>query len=238
MSIETKISSDPSAVARQFANDFAAWVEQASGDFHVALSGGSTPQLLFSIWAGDDSPSTDWSKVHFYWGDERCVPPTDAESNFGVTNELFFSRVGISQSNIHRVLGESASDSEAIRYAKCISDSVPVVNGLPKFDLVILGMGGDGHTASIFPHQMELMSDSRVCAVATHPESGQKRITLTGPVISNAARISFLINGSSKVEKFRGIVAGSEESSQWPATTFFQLDQTVIYADEAATGGK
>ena len=238
MNCETKILSDPDAVAQTFAEDFARWVNAASGSFHVALSGGSTPKLLFKLWASDAAPAIDWDKVHFYWGDERCVAPDDADSNYGLTSKLFFEPAAISPDHIHRVRGESDPEAEAIRYSDLLQQQLNTKGGQPVFDLVMLGMGGDGHTASIFPHQMSLMQADTVCAVATHPESGQKRITITGNVISAAERIAFLITGDSKAEKYAGIVDNSEESKLWPATTFFSLPTTKAYLDRAVIGNR
>ena len=117
-----------------------------------------------------------------------------------------------------------------------IANQVDIAKGRPEFDLVILGMGSDGHTASIFPDQMNLLDDDRVCAVAAHPDSGQRRVTINGPVILNAKRIAFLVTGSSKTEKFLGIKNNSEESKSWPATRFFRSKSTTIYMDNAAAG--
>lgn len=230
---QTRILDTPELVARQFAVDFANLVDQTVGDFHVALSGGSTPKLLFALWASSDCPRTEWSKVRFYWGDERCVPPDDPDSNFGVTRDLFFGPAGIPERNIHRVLGENDPQTEAARYGQLLENQLKSDSGKPVFDLVMLGMGSDGHTASIFPDQMSLMQDDRICALATHPDSGQQRVTITGPVIAAATRIAFLITGSSKTEKYRGIIGGTDDSKSWPATPFFLADNATIYMDQA-----
>ena len=224
--------SSPQQVAESFANDLGNWIKDASDNFNIALSGGSTPKILFQNWA-QNSNSSDWQNVHFFWGDERCVAPDDAESNFGVTNEQFFKPVGIPQSNIHRVLGESDPETEATRYSKLIESHVAIENDLPQFDVVLLGMGTDGHTASIFPDQMQLMDDDRICAVATHPDNGQKRVTLTGNPIANAKRIVFLLTGESKKEKFAAVSNSSDESRQWPASRFMHQENTIVYLDQS-----
>ena len=229
-----KILSTPAKLAAGFANDFANIVNESPATFSVALSGGSTPKMLFELWSSVHSPQTDWSKVHFFWGDERCVPPDNSESNFGVADELFFSPAEIPTTNIHRVLGEDDPILECGRYSKLVRESLPAKNGLPKFDIVILGMGTDGHTASIFPDQMELLDSDEVCAIATHPDTGQKRVSLTGKAIANAERIAFLITGDSKAEKVAAIIKSTTESNQWPATRFFTLPQTTLYLDSAA----
>jgi 6-phosphogluconolactonase len=211
------LSSDSAAVAADFARYFAEQLASGSGIFTVALSGGSTPKLLFEHWTRHYADSLDWSRVHFFWGDERCVAPTDADSNYGVTKSLFLDPVGIPTANIHRLRGEDDPVEEAVRYAREIREWVPPGEGLPAFDLIILGMGDDGHTASIFPHQMELLLADEICVVATHPRSGQQRITLTGPVLNHAQRVAFLVTGAHKREKVAAILGARKAHLQYPA---------------------
>ncbi|MEM8896120.1 MAG: 6-phosphogluconolactonase [Bacteroidota bacterium] len=216
MSAEIKVFPTPTDVARAFAQMIQEQ-SHAHDRFNIALSGGSTPKLLFDIMAKDFSSTTNWSSLHFYWGDERCVPPDDPESNYLMTKEHLLDPLNLPESNIHRVLGESNPSEEAERYGSLIEEHLPVVNELPQFDLIILGMGTDGHTASIFPHQMELLNSEKTCAIATHPDSGQKRVTLTGPVINNAKSVAFLVTGASKKEKFEAIQANIEIAQDYPA---------------------
>jgi len=193
MTREIHVQEDGPATAKAFADfliDFVASRERVT----VALSGGSTPKLLFDLLA-QEPESIDWSKVHLFWGDERCVPPNDDDSNFKMTKEHLLDHIQIPESNIHRILGENDAQEEANRYGDEVSAHCEMVDGLPSIDLMILGMGDDGHTASIFPHEMELLTSESVCAVATHPTSGQKRVTLTGSVINNAAVVAFLVTG-------------------------------------------
>ena len=210
------ISADKETTARAFA-DFLWNLSKDGRELSVALSGGSTPKLLFEILAEEYDDHFDWNKIHFYWGDERCVPPYDDESNFKMTREHLFDKIKIPIENIHRVLGESNPDDEARRYSSEIKSNIESKSGLPSFDLIILGMGDDGHTASIFPHQMELLTDEEICAVARHPESGQNRITLTGTVINNAKVVAFLVTGSAKREKVTEIFSKSKSAESYPA---------------------
>ncbi len=235
MTIQTKIFANPTSVADAFATDFSAWVAaQQSDTITVALSGGSTPKLLFQAWAEHYRNSIPWSRVHFFWGDERCVPPTSSDSNYGVAHELFLSRVQIPSENIHRVLGEASPDAECLRYADEIRQHVRLgAGGMPQFDLVILGMGDDGHTASIFPHESHFLKSPRICEVATHPESGQKRITLTGPVINAARRVTFLITGASKARVLSQVMHRTGDFANFPAA-HITADQVDFYLDEAA----
>lgn len=228
------ISKDPAAVAADFTRYF---VELLEGKDHltVALSGGSTPKRLFKLWAEQYRDTIDWSKVRFFWGDERCVPPNHEESNYGMTKQLLFNHVELPEENIHRVIGEADPGAEAIRYSAEISDNTEASEGYPVFDLVILGMGSDGHTASIFPHQMDLLESEKFCAVADHPESGQQRITLTGPVINRAKAVAFLVTGESKQEKVSAILGREEGATQFPAAHIMpESGDLHWFMDEAA----
>ena len=229
-----KVFKSPEITARAFATYL---VEQhkKNDKLNIALSGGSTPKLLFDILSNEFSQAFDWSKLHFYWGDERCVPPTHEDSNYKMTYDRLFSKVGIPEKNIHRVLGENDPDEEAMRYGEEIARNLPAIHGLPVFDIIILGMGGDGHTASIFPHQIELLNDSRVCAVGTNPDSGQLRVTLTGPVINNARSVCFLVTGKGKAERIDEIFNKKGVYSSYPASHIDPKSGSLNwYLDEAA----
>ena len=167
---------------------------------HVALSGGSTPITFFKKLAENDfNESIKWKNVRFFWVDERCVPPDHPDSNYGITRDVLFRYIDIPSGNIFRIYGEETPEIEAERYAKIIQDTLPTnQNGLPCFDWILLGIGEDGHTASLFPNTDALKFTDKMCDVTTHPQSGQKRITLTLPVINSARRISFLVTGKSK----------------------------------------
>jgi 6-phosphogluconolactonase len=196
-----KISPSPDELAREFADEIAILAQKSflrKKNFTIALSGGSTPGILFSILGSGLYENTRWDYVHFFWGDERCVSPEDEESNFGIARKLFFDRIKIPAANIHRIRGENIPEREKKRYANEIQSVTHIRNGLPVFNLIILGLGGDGHTASIFPGNESLLTADSICAVAVHPSSGQKRITITGRVINNADSVVFLVTGSNK----------------------------------------
>ena len=214
--MEIRILENKSAVARAFANHFANIVRDKLS-FNVALSGGSTPKVVFDLLADEYHDLIDWSKIHFYWGDERCVPPADAQSNYKMTNEHLFSKIDIYEDNIHRILGENEPREEAKRYSDVLGTHLKLEDGIPRFDLVILGMGDDGHTASIFPHEIELWSDAKSCVVATHPESGQKRVSITGNIINAAEEVIFLVTGENKAEKIKEIHTKADGYKQYPA---------------------
>jgi len=159
-----------------------------------------------------------WARVHLYWGDERCVPPVHEESNYGMCAERLLSHIDIPPGNIHRIKGEEPPAREAERYAALLGDMLPKKYRLPRFDLVMLGLGEDGHTASVFPHEMKLWDSRNYCEVATHPDTGQKRITLSGKLINNAAHVAFLVTGGGKAEKVKQILQQQGNYKNFPAS--------------------
>jgi len=168
------------------------------GPFYLALSGGGTAQAMFKSWAKIPRSRIDWNRIRFYWVDERCVGPRHAQSNYRYARELLFKPVGIPAPHIHRICGEADPAKEATRYGDLLKKDLPQAHGLPRFDVIILGIGEDGHTASIFPNQKRLLREKTPCAVARHPQSGQPRVTLTGPVLLNASHLWVALVGKSK----------------------------------------
>ncbi len=190
---------------------------QAGSPFNIALSGGSTPGVLFNKMVSAIVHPGLWHQVHFFWVDERCVPPDHPESNYRMTDETLFHSLSLNHDHVHRMMGEEEPRAEAKRYEALLRSKLPDREGLPFFDLILLGMGSDGHTASIFPDQMPLMYTKRICEVARHPETGQYRITLTGPVINNAARVCFMITGENKAAVLASILEEDNGSEKFPA---------------------
>ena len=177
----------------------------------IALSGGSTPKSLFDYWAEHHKNDIDWNSVFLFWGDERCVPPTDEQSNYKMTKDHLLDLVPIPEQNIFRIKGENDPAAEAKRYSTLLQMEVEATGGVPSFDLIMLGMGDDGHTASIFPEEIGLWKSSQICVVATHPDSGQKRVSLSGKVINNARNVAFLVTGAVKAEKVKQIIESRKE---------------------------
>ncbi len=233
MTEQVQVHPTPEEVAKAFAVHFAEWAAE-SDKFTVALSGGSTPELVFQLMGWMYRDVLDWRKVHVFWGDERCVPPDHPESNFRMANELLLKHVPIPAGNIHRIMGENAPELEAVRYADEIKEHVTCTAGWPVFDLVMLGIGTDGHTASIFPDQMALLKSENVCAVATHPETGQQRITLTGQAIIHARRVAFLVTGGSKRKIVRAIRERKDDWDTYPASYILPKGALCWFLDEAA----
>ncbi len=232
MSPIIKVFNSSAEVAKQFG----LFMSGISDLQSVALSGGSTPRLLFDELADVNKYPLTWQNIHLFWGDERCVPPDHEESNYKMTKTHLLDKIEIPDGNVHRVLGESSPSEEAERYANEIGKYVKSHEGIPQFDLIILGMGSDGHTASIFPHQMELLTSENVCEVAIHPESGQNRITLTGKVINQAKRVAFLVTGSSKTEKVQSIMKHAAVANSYPAA-HIKANEVYWFLDSDAASG-
>jgi 6-phosphogluconolactonase len=202
-------------------SSFTAWLKERLAEkeeITIALSGGSTPQSLFDYWASLPEGAIDWRQILFFWGDERCVPPDHPESNYRMTREHLFDKIGMSQDKIFRIFGENEPAEEAQRYGKLLQQELASRDGVPMFDIVMLGIGDDGHTASLFPHQMELWESKAICVPTTHPVSGRQRVSLSGKVINAARNVVFLVTGTNKAEKVKEIIGNPEEAAtKYPA---------------------
>lgn len=166
--------------------------------FNLALSGGNTARDIFRVWICDYADKIDWQRIHFYWVDERCVAPDSMDSNYRHANELLFVPLGIRSENIHRIWGENVPEMEAERYEAEIRRLIPVLDDLPLFDCIILGVGEDMHTASIFPGCRHLLIDERLYAVSRYPETRMFRVTMTGKAILCGAQLLIPVWGESK----------------------------------------
>jgi 6-phosphogluconolactonase len=232
------IYNTPEDLAEGFAVYMQSLIEKSNkNSFHIALSGGSTPKLLFNCLANKYRDQIKWNIIHLWWGDERMVPPDDSESNYKMTKDNLLSFIDIPADNIHRIHGEESSGEETNRYSSEIKKFIPSNNNLPVFDLIILGMGEDGHTASIFPNQMELLDSTEICEVAPHPVSGQKRITLTGNVINNAKIVAFIVTGTRKAGKIAQIFSKAEVAASYPAAHINPTGKLVWFLDKPASEG-
>jgi 6-phosphogluconolactonase len=235
---DIKIFKTPDELAEKLAQEIVLRITDSAQKkkiITIALSGGSTPELLFSKLGNDYSTSVPWEYVHFFWGDERCVSPDNIESNFGMAKRLLFEKISIPKRNIHRIRGEADPEQEALRYSKVVSGFTGNRDGFPLLDLILLGMGDDGHTASIFPGNLDLLSSLNICEVAIHPLTDQKRITLTGKVINNADSIYFLVTGKKKALIVDEILKASESSLNYPASHIMPLYGSLIwFLDEEA----
>lgn len=235
-STEVKIYKNPRKVSKAIAREIRNLTRESKNKIlNIALSGGKTPELLFSVIVEKYKDAISWNRIHLWWVDERCVPPDNENSNFKMANELLLSQIDIPGENIHRIKGEQDPHKEAIRYAKEIKDNIKCRQGIPIFDIIILGMGDDGHTASIFPGQLDLINETNICAVSHHPLSGMQRITLTGSIIKNAKWIFFMITGGNKAQRISEIMNNEENAKLLPAYYIEPVNGSLIwFIDEAA----
>ena len=208
---------------------------------HISLSGGSTPQGWFRMLAQSaHAAAVRWENLHFWWGDERCVPPDDEESNFGTAQRLLLAHVPLPPGNIHRIRGEDRPETEVLRYAAEIRQYVPVgATGLPSFDWVLLGMGDDGHTASLFPGQTDF-AEPELTVLVQHPVSGQNRISKSAALLMAGQRVDYLVTGAGKAVLVRDIHEmdtnpEARAQSPWPAARILSLHgESTWYLDPSA----
>jgi 6-phosphogluconolactonase len=200
--------------------------------YSVALSGGSTPQGLFARLAADPYRSqVDWSSIHVFWGDEREVPPDHADSNFRMAKEHLLDRVPIPTDQVFRMEGECQAQDAADRYEDVLQSAFSLKNkeAVPRFDLILLGMGPDGHTASLFPETSVLMETKRWVAAPWVEKFQTHRITLTPLVINAARRIVFVVSGLDKALAARAVLEGNSQPNQYPAQLVNPVQGEVIW---------
>jgi 6-phosphogluconolactonase len=220
MKSEIHVFNDLEELSRAAANFF---VEQAAqsiserNHFLVALNGGSTPTHLFQLLATDYKEKVDWNKVHIFWGDERCVPPDDPGSSYGQAREVLLSRVPIPDSNIHRVKGELGSAEAARGYAVILKEFASPPLEWPRFDLVYLGMGEDGHTASLFPGSPVDAEDPTMAVTAHYQDRPANRVTLTPVVLNSARMIVFMATGEKKAATLAEVLSNRYNPELYPA---------------------
>ena len=192
------------------------------GRFSIALSGGSTPKQTLSCLASDEfAPMMDWQKVHVFWGDERCVPPDHADSNYLMAREVMLDRVPIPIENIHRIQAELNPTDAANTYE---TELRAFFQEVPRFDLVLLGMGDDGHTASLFPGTEAFIEEDRWVVANYIAKMSAWRITLTPIAINAAANITFLVSGARKAERLHEVLNGPYKPRELPAQLVKPLD--------------
>lgn len=212
---------------------------QAGGRFRVALAGGSTPRALYeALTAPGMAGQLDWTQVECFFGDERCVPPDHAESNYGMANETLFRPLGIDQSRIFRMRGEATDHEQAAREYEALLrrqfETGP--HAWPCFDLILLGLGEDGHTASLFPGTTALDERTRLVAVGCSPKGIAQRLTLTLPVVNQARTVVFLVSGSSKASVAKVVLEGPQAGgSRLPAQLIRpEQGRLIWFLDQAA----
>ena len=211
---ELVIAPDPQALASEAAQRIARLARDAAGSrgrFSLALSGGSTPGVLYRLLAEEPYRSqVPWAQTHLFWADERCVPPGDPGSNYRLAYEALIARVSIPAENVHRIRGELAPEAAARAYDRELRRFFGGPN--PRFDLVLLGLGGDGHTASLFPGSEALEETERLAAATTafYDNRPAGRVTLTLPALNGARQVLFLVSGPEKANIVRAVLVDGE----------------------------
>lgn len=208
----------------------------AHGRFTFALSGGNTPKKLYSLLSNEPYLSQiDWARVEIFWSDERSVPPESEDSNFRMAHEVLLSRVPIPPNQIHRMPAELEDrDAGAYNYIQEMQ-RVFGTSAVPGFDLLQLGMGPEGHTASLFPHQASLHEQSRLVMPVTVPKPPPPRLTFTPPVLNAAAHVLFLVTGADKAEAIHAVLEGPSQPDEYPAQIVQPVHGEVTwFLDEAA----
>lgn len=219
---EIIICPDAAELNRRAAECFIERAKEAaarSGRFAVALSGGSTPKALYSLLATPSfADRIPWPKVHLFWGDERCVPPDHPDSNYRMVCESLLSKVSIPSENVHRMAGEKEPQVAAAEYQQELTAFFQLSEGtLPRFDLILLGLGEDGHTASLFPGSEALKETKRLVTANFVKNMSAYRLTLTLPVLNNAAHVFFLVAGASKAAIVEDLLGAKSGTSNYPA---------------------
>jgi 6-phosphogluconolactonase len=219
-----QVVSDASALSRAAAGLFIAAANHAvekKGGFTVALSGGSTPKALYSLLATDRdlSARVPWQKIDFFFGDERHVPPDHADSNYRAAHEALLSRVPVSSASVFRMRGEyKETEKAAAEYEQALREFFHLSAGqFPRIDLVMLGMGPDGHTASLFPGTKALEENKRLVTSNWVGKFYTHRITMTAPVLNSAACVMFMAHGPDKAQPLKAVLEGPYEPAQLPS---------------------
>ena len=242
---EVILFQDKEALSREAAHRFvflATRQARTGGVFNVALAGGSTPEMLYGLLAAPPfREAVEWKNVHFFFGDERAVPPEDADSNYRMANATLFSPLALPASNIHRLRAEALDlDAAARAYEAELRNHFALSDAAsaPRFDLILLGMGPDGHTASLFPHKPALQEKTRL-VVASEP--GLKpfvpRLTLTFPVLDAAANVLFLVSGADKAATLHRVLNGPADPDALPSQSVAPAEGSLVWlVDQAAMG--
>jgi len=205
------------------------------GRFLVALSGGSTPMALYRLLV--DAP-VDWSRMHVFWGDERCVPVDDPGNSYAQARDVLLTRVPIPVDNVHRVQSELEPAEAAQAYAATLSGFRDPPRDWPRFDLILLGMGDDGHTASLFPGSPVDEAEPIIAVTAHYQDRPADRVSLTPRVINDARQVVFLISGQSKSETLANVLKGDYHPEQLPAQRIQPTDGTLTWLVDEAAGSK
>jgi len=241
---EIRILADGAAIAKRAAQEFvqsAATAVRTKGAFNVALAGGSTPKALYSLLVNDPALRSHlpWDKIHLFFGDERHVAPDHPDSNFRMAAEAMISKSPLKPEQVTRIKGEYPdADQAALEYEKALREYFKLKNGeYPRFDLLLAGMGNEGHTLSLFPGTKALHADGRLVVRNWIGKLYADRITLTAPAASNSAEIIFMVTGADKAPALKAVLEGPFEPEQLPAQLLQPQNGKLLWLVETAAGG-
>lgn len=243
VTVTYRVSPTPAEVAKaaaQLFRDAVVKAAEARGIARVAISGGTTPKAMFALLASEPfATQVPWQSLDLYWVDERCVPPDHPDSNYRMTKEQLLSKVPLPAERIHRMEGELPPEEAAARYEATIRNGFRLEGAeTPTFDLVLLGMGDDGHTASLFPHTAALNEMSHI-VVANHvPQKDTWRITLTWPVINQGREVAFLIEGAGKAQVLHDVFLGPYQPETYPSQIIRPASGKLTLLLDAAAAAK
>ena len=243
MNREIVVLPDVNAVAREAADRITALAQQAiaaRGRFTIALSGGSTPRALFVLLAGDAYRARiDWGRAIVFWSDERCVPPDHADSNYRMAYDTLLSKVPAPEGNVHRLRGEIDPEQAALAYEQTVRREVPAgAGGVPVFDLILLGMGPDAHTASLFPGTPAVHERVRLVVANYVPRLNAHRLTFTPPLINAASRVTFMVAGADKAGALRAVLTGPPDVDAYPAQVVQPAQGQLTWLVDLAAGAR
>ena len=243
MEREIRILADGAAIAKRAAQEFvqaAAPAVREKGSFNVALAGGSTPKALYSLLVNDPTlrSQVPWDKMHLFFGDERHVPPDHPDSNFRMATEAMIAKSPMKPEQVTRIKGEYPDAGQAaLEYEKALREYFKLKNGeYPSFDLVLVGMGNEGHTLSLFPGTKALHADGRIAVRNWVGKLYAERITLTAPAASNAARVIFMATGADKAPALKAVLEGPFEPEQLPAQLLQPKNGKLLWLVDTAAG--
>jgi 6-phosphogluconolactonase len=235
------IVQDDAALARTVAERFVAYAAaaiEARGRFDVALAGGSTPKAAYALVASSHRDAIDWGRVRFFFGDERCVPPAHDESNYKMVKTSLLDPLEIPESCVFRMHGEDDPQAAASAYAAVLRRELPGTNGAPTFDLVMLGMGPDGHTASLFPGSDPFEDDDKLVRAPFVAKFGTYRITLTPKVLNAALLIEVATAGPAKADALSAVLEGPYDPVALPAQLLGPVSGRLVWLADRAAAAK
>lgn len=205
------------------------------GEFTFCLSGGSTPAATYDLLATRFRLSVDWKEVQFFWGDERCVPPDNAESNYAMANRTMLSKLALRPDQVHRMRGEDPPPAATTAYEDELRKRFGLADGeFPRFDLIMLGLGDNRHTASLFPGDPAIHETQRMVVAVEVSAEPPKRLSFTPPVINNAQRVMFLVSGQGKAAAVKDILEGPRDPDKFPAQIVAPQGELIWILDKAA----